>query len=57
LISKLPVFHKARMLNQSVGKGGFSVVDVSDNTEISDLPHAVFSFLFFFFTPPSALSG
>jgi hypothetical protein len=44
LIAKLPVADQAGVLNHSIGQGGFSMIDVSNDTEVSNLPHGQFLF-------------
>jgi hypothetical protein len=44
LIAKLPVINQAGVLNQAIGKGGFPVIDMGNDTEISDLLHGQFDF-------------
>ncbi len=39
LIAKLAVVHQACMLNQAVGQGGFAMIDVGYNAEISYVFH------------------
>ena len=41
LVAEIPVFHQADVLDQTVGKGGFPMVDVGDDAEISDGIHCL----------------
>lgn len=40
LVTKLPVAHQARMLNQTVGQSGLPMIDMSNDAEVSDLLHS-----------------
>jgi hypothetical protein len=40
LVAKLPLIHHAGVLDQPVGQCGFSMIDMGNNAEISDLLHA-----------------
>jgi hypothetical protein len=51
LVTELPIGNHAGKLNQTVGQGGFTVIDMGNNAEISDLLHAQFGFL-----PPARCS-
>jgi len=44
LVAKLPVINQAGVLNQTVGQGGFPVIDMGNNAEISNLLHGQFDF-------------
>jgi hypothetical protein len=44
LVAKLPVINQAGVLNQTVGQGGFAMIDVGNNAEISNLLHGQFDF-------------
>jgi hypothetical protein len=44
LVAKLPIINQAGVLNQTIGQGGFPVIDMGNDAEISDLPHAQFGF-------------
>jgi hypothetical protein len=44
LVAKLPVSNQAGVLNQPVGQGGFPVIDMGNDAEISDLLHGQFDF-------------
>jgi len=44
LVAKLPVSNQAGELNKTVGQGGFTVIDMGNNAEISNLLHGQFDF-------------
>jgi hypothetical protein len=44
LVAKLPVINQAGVLNQTVGQGGFPVIDMGNNAEISNLLHVQVDF-------------
>ena len=39
LVFKIPVRNNVRHLDKPVGQGGFAVIDMGDNAEISDILH------------------
>ena len=41
LVLKIPVRNNVRHLNKPVGQSGFTVIDMGDNAEISDILHLV----------------
>ena len=43
LVAEIPVFHQADVLDQTVGQGGFPVIDVGNDAEVSYVIHCLWA--------------